>query len=532
MTLVLIDGHALAYRSFFALGGAALRNSRGEETGAVYGFLNTLLSIEQKYHPEHLAVAFDSAGKTFRHERFEAYKAHRPEMPEGLSRQLPVIMQALDAMGVTRLQTPGYEADDIIATLARRWSSEMPVRIVSGDKDLLQLVDDRIHVIRPGKGSVVENELDPDSLHAQLGIRPDQVIDYLALVGDTSDNVPGVRGIGEKTALELLAAFDTLDGIYAHLDEVEKAGVRKRLSEGRAAAMESRDLVRLRDDVPLAVTLPEVALPDYRTPEFERLLGDLEFRRLRDQLFRGASRPDAAATPRPAATAAVAPVVEAVRYTAVSDEATLRTLARELAACDEIAVDTETSGLDPMRAVLAGVAVAMRPGEAYYIAVTSRIDEETPGLLPLAGAPGLEPECVREILAPVLAAATPRKTGQHIKYDAIVLERAGMPLGGISFDTMIASYCLDPARRSHGLDALAQDVCGHTMIPFESLFDTRARVRDIRRVPLPRVVEYACEDADFTLRVKEAFAPLIEASEVRGLFHDVEMPLSDVLTRM
>lgn len=530
MALFLIDGHALAYRSFFALGGAALRNSKGEETGAVYGFLNTLFSLDQKYQPAHLAVVFDSQGKTFRHERFEQYKAQRPGMPDGLILQLPVILHAIDIMGIRRLEAPGFEADDIIATLARRWDKDLPVRIVSGDKDLLQLVNDHVHVIRPGKTSVLENELDPKALEEQLGLRADQIVDYLALVGDTSDNIPGVRGIGEKTAAELLARFGSLDAIYAGIDELEKAGIKKRLVDGREDALHSRELVQLRDDVPLEVTLDDLARPDYRTPELDQLLEELEFRRMRDQLFRAHERAEVPATPP--ARAPVTAVEVTVHYRAVTDESSLRELAIHLATLEEIAVDTETSGLDPMRAVLAGIAVATAAGDAYYIAVASDIDDARPGLFSAARAPGLPLERVREVLAPVFAAALPRKVGQHIKYDAIVLARAGMPLDGVAFDTMIASYCLDPARRSHGLDALALEVCGHTMIPFEALFDPRARAKDIRRVPLARVVEYSCEDADYTLRVKHAFAPLVEASEVRGLFHEVEMPLSDVLTRM
>ena len=535
VALFLIDGHALAYRSFFALGGAALSNSRGEETGAIYGFLNTILSLDQKYHPEYLAVVFDSEGKTFRHERFDAYKANRPARPEGLSRQFPIIMQALDAMRIRRLEAPGYEADDIIATLARRWSRELPVQIVSGDKDLLQLVDENVHVIRPGKTSVLESEFDPAALLARLGLRADQIVDYLALVGDTSDNVPGVRGIGEKTALELLARFGTLDAIYARLDEVDKAGVRKKLEAGREDALRSRELVRLHDDVPVEVELSELATPDYRTPQFESLLAELEFRRLREQIFRGRERTGEAATTTPVNPPARTVADDAnvpVRYKAIVDEVALRDLAAVLATLDEIAVDTETSGLDPVHAVLAGIAIATSPGEAYYVAVESEIHDETPGLLPLARAPGLPLTRVRDALAPVFAATRPRKVGQHIKYDAIVLERAGMPLAGVTFDTMLASYCLDPARRSHGLDALALEVCGHEMIKFDALFDSRARTKDIRRVPLARVAEYACEDADYTLRVKQAFEPLIELSEVRGLFHDVEMPLSDVLADM
>ncbi len=529
MALYLVDGHALAYRSYFAFSGAPLRTSSGEETGAVYGFLNTLLSLIQKLGPEFVAVAFDSEERTFRHEQYEQYKAHRPKMPDGLIRQFPRIFEALDAMGIVRIDAPGFEADDILATLARRWSDAVPVRIVSGDKDLLQIVDDRVHVIRPGKGTVLESELDPDGLVSLTGLRVEQFVDFLALVGDATDNVPGVRGIGEKTATDLLQRFGSLDEIYRRLDEIEKPSVRRRLEEGRDAALHSRQLVTLRDDVPVDLRLEDLAVKDFRTPALEALLDALEFKRLREQIFRDAA-PAQAAPPRP-----VAPVdtrAVAVHYRCVDTEAGLAELARDLRARDEIAVDVETSGIDPMRAVLAGISIATAPGEAVYVPVSSTIDAELPGLLPPERAPGLPAELVRSSLGPVLASESPRKIGQHIKYDAIALERAGMPLGGIAFDTMLASYCLDPSRRSHGLDALAQDFCAHRMIPFEALFERRAKTKDIRRVGLDRVVDYACEDADYTLRLKDVFAPVLEASEVRSLFHDVEMPLSAVLTRM
>lgn len=535
MALFLVDGHALAYRAFFAFAGTPLTNSRGEETGAVYGFINTLLSIIAKHHPEYLAVAFDSIEPTFRHERFEAYKAHRPSMPDGLIRQLPLVFEALDAMGITRIAAPGYEADDIIATLARRWSNDVPVTIVSGDKDLLQLIDERVHVVRPGKGNVLENELDPKRLEEGTGLRAGQFVDYLALVGDTSDNVPGVRGIGEKTATELLRRFGSLDEIYARLLEVEKPAVRQRLEAGREAAIESRELVRLRDDVPLEASLVDLVRRDHRTDAFAAVLGELEFKRMRDQLF-GSSAADAPTGYEPAAPAAAVGASAVVQYRRVDTRDDLEQLARRLAEETEFAVDVETSGLDPMRAVLAGIAIATAPGAAFYVPVASDIDDDAPGqlpgLLPATRAPGFPIETVRGVLAPVFAAARPAKIGQNIKFDAVVLARAGLALGGVAFDTMLASYCLDPARRSHGLDALAQDWCGHRMIPFEDLFDKRAREKDIRRVPIDRVVEYACEDADYTLRLQRVFAPLLEASEVRRLFYDVEMPLSAVLMHM
>ncbi len=537
MALFLVDGHALAYRAFFAFASTPLSNSRGEETGAVYGFVNTLLSIIAKYQPGQLAVAFDSLAPTFRHQRFEAYKAHRPTMPEGLIRQLPLIFEAVDAMGIPRMQAPGYEADDIIATLARRFRDRVPVAIVSGDKDLLQLVDERVHVIRPGQGAVLENELDPAGLEAKTGLRADQFIDYLALVGDTSDNVPGVRGIGEKTATELLQRFGSLDEIYRRLDEVDKPAVRARLDAGRDAAQESRELVRLRDDVPIEISFADLARGDHRTPAFSSLLRRLEFKRMHDQLFSHGAAP-AAPKRDPAAPAKVAPApsLGTVRYRAIDTGEALAALSRELSLADEIAVDVETSGLDPMRATLAGIAISPSAGEAVYVPIASDINDtgsaQLPGLLPPARAPGHDLSAVRSALSPVLGAARPTKVGQNIKFDAIVLARAGLPLSGIAFDTMLASYSLDPARKSHGLDALALDWCGHRMIAFENLFDKRVRERDIRRVPLERVVEYACEDADYTFRLKHVFAPMLAASEARRLFYDVEMPLSEVLMEM
>jgi len=538
MSLFLVDGHALAYRSYFAFSRQPLVNSKGEETSAVYGFLNTILALLYKYNPSHLGVAFDSTGKTFRHEMFTEYKAHRAEMPEGLVSQLPVILAVLDAMRVPYLHAPGYEADDIIATLARRLEAEAPVKIVSGDKDLFQLINARTHVIRPGRGSVLENELDPDGLVAFLGLRPDQIIDYLALVGDSSDNVPGVRGIGEKTAKALLAAHGTLDGIYRDIDSVRPPSVQKKLASQRETAYLSRRLVTLDHDAPVDAGLSHFARADHRTPQLRSLLSDLEFNRMIEQMFERAADRPALEPPRPAAPSPARPAAAAVeaRYRLVDTEDALAGLARELAGTDEFAVDVETSGLDAMQAVLAGISVSTAPGRAAYVPVTSVVEDdgaEAQGLLlPAERAPGLELDVVRRHLCGVFAAEKPRKIGQNIKYDAIVLANAGLPLGGIAFDTMLASYCLDPSRRGHGLDALALDLCRHEMIPFSALFPARGRRKDIRTAPLDRVTEYACEDADYTLRLKHVFDPMLEASTVKSLFEDVEMPLCGVLTRM
>jgi DNA polymerase-1 len=537
-TLYLVDGHAIAFRSYYAFIRQPLINSKGEETSAIYGFLNTVLSLIGGEKPDYLAVVFDTAAKTFRHERYEDYKANRDEMPESLAEQLPVIYEALEAMNIPQFSMDGYEADDLIATLSRKMQDKVDVKVVTSDKDLLQLINDNVHVIRPGKTNVVETEVDAESLSESMGLTPDQIVDYLALVGDSSDNIPGVRGVGRKTALKLLQEHSSLDELYANLDAVGSPTVRKKLESGRESAFLSRELITLTDDVPMGVKLEDMARGDMRTEAFRDLLKNLEFERLLKQVF-GDTTPAAGAAAETGNGESLRPAdgegnaeEEQGRYRLVDTPAGLKQLVKRLQEVEEFAVDVETSSIDAMRAVLAGIAIAIEPGDAYYVPVESVMGDNGLALVPAEKAPGMPVEVVREHLGPVFAGNTPAKIGQNIKYDAIVLERAGLPLGDLSFDTMLASYCLDPARRSHGLDALVYETMGHEMIPFASLFETRTRHKDIRTVPLDRVCQYACEDADYTLRLKHVFAPMLEASQVRSLFYDLEMPLESVLLRM
>jgi DNA polymerase-1 len=561
MELYLVDGHALAFRAYYAFSRQPLVNSKGEETSAVYGFVNSMLNIINDRRPAYLAVIFDSPGKTFRHEMYEAYKANRTETPESFLAQLPLIYSALEAMNIPRYAMEGYEADDLIATLSRRFAHDVLVKVVTGDKDLLQLVTEKIHVIRPGKTTVLETEVDPGQLVEWMGLRAEQIVDYLALMGDSSDNIPGVRGVGKKTALNLLQEFDSMDRLYDNLDHIQSHSVRKKLEEGRESAILSRELVVLDDDAPLSVSLNELERGEHKTSELRSLLEELEFGRLIKQLFGEEHAPAEYAladytpadsvddsgtpareeapssTPEDTGETAARPEPGEDAYSLVDDPAALKKLVAELESVGEFAVDVETTSLDPMRAVLAGIAIATAPGRAYYVPVKSAFGGSAGegaglGLIPTEESPGLPLDDVREALAPVFGRERPGKTGQNIKYDAIVLERAGLPLGGVTFDTMIASYCLDPARRSHGLDALARELCGHEMIPFKSLFETRSKDKDIRTVPLDRVTVYACEDADYTLRLKDVFQPMLEVSQVRSLFHDVEMPLQEILMRM
>ena len=517
MSLFLVDGHALAYRSYYAFIRKPLVNSRGEETSAVFGFVKTILGLLDRYQPTHFAVVFDSREATFRSGLYPDYKANRPEMPESLAAQITRIFEVLEAMSIPSLAVPGFEADDIIATLSGRFRGEMPVRIVSTDKDLFQVVGERVHIVRPGKGGLPDEEIDAQKLRSAYGLTPEQFVDFQALMGDATDNVPGVPGVGEKTARKLITDFGSLDGVYSGLGSIEPKSLRKKLADGKNHAVLSRDLVRLDASVPIELGAGDLRRRDCDADKLRKIFEDLEFSALMEAVSKSAK-----------------PVEEkpAQRYRTVDTEETLVELAAKLSGRDEFAVDVEASELDPMRAVLAGISFAWQEGEAFYVPVLSMIDSELTIFSAASASPGLPLDRVREVLGPVLADPSIRKIGQNIKYDAIVFANALMPLDGVSFDTMLASYCLHPARRSHGLDNLARELFGHEMITFKSLFDPRSKRKDIRVVPLKTVSDYACEDADYTLRLKNVFEPLLESSQVKKLFRDVEMPLSLVLTKM
>ena len=515
MALFLIDGHAIAYRSYYAFIHNPLTNARGENTSAVYGFLRTVLQLIDHYDPEMLACVFDSEEETGRHRDYSDYKAHREEMPDDLSPQFPVIVEMLDAMGIPVVVKPGYEADDIIATLTREAeASGMDVRIITGDKDLFQLLSDRVRIIRPGKGTNLKDVAGPEMVRERYGLRPDQVVDLLALMGDSADNIPGVRGIGEKTALKLLRDFDSLDALLERSGEIEPAHVRRKIEEGREDALMSKELVTL-IEVPLDITFDQLENGERDEAALLDLLLDLEFNQVIKELDLGRSASSSSA-----------------EYSTV-DEAGLQRLASILIEAGSFALDTETTSLDPLEAELVGISFCCEEGRACYVPVESRTEIKSTGLFDHDGASsGIPLEKVREVLGPVLESDLTEKTGHNIKYDLMVLEAHGLPAGNVKWDTMIASYCIDPSRRSHSLDNLAMDHFRHRMIPYQELFEKGDRKKDIRMVPPEKLSEYACEDADYTLRLRNLFEPELDGTSAGRLFTDIEMPLSFVLKRM
>lgn len=438
--LLLIDGHSALFRSFYAL--PELTTSRGQPVNAVYGFARTLLMALREYPSKYVAVAFDAGGKTLRHEAYAEYKATRKEMPDPLKSQLPPVKGLVEALGIVRLEREGYEADDIMATLSRLAERRgLQVLNLTGDKDMAQLVSDRVFLLKPGRRPTDRLELlDRKGVVERYGVPPERIVDLLALVGDAIDNVPGVKGIGEKTARKLLEQYGSLEALLAAADRVPNPRVARALKERREEALLSRELVRLKE-VPIEVAPEDCVVRPLDLESLIGLLDALEFHSIIRELgleerwreFRERRRGN---EPRPT-------------YKAVLSEEDLRRLLDCLRSAEEFSLDLETTGKDPLTAEIVGIAISLSPYEGFYIPVGHRYPG-APAQLPL--------ERVLEGLRPFLEEERPRIMGQNLKYDMEVLANYGIQLRGISFDAMIAHWLLNPDAPSHALEVIAQEV--------------------------------------------------------------------------
>ncbi len=538
--LFLVDGYALIYRAFFALIARPLTTSRGENTSAAWGIVNFLRRLHATHRPEYLAWVHD-AGLSFRHERYPAYKATRQKLTDELQadfdRSLERIVQLLEAYHVPIVAVEGYEADDVIGTLAAQaHSAAVNVVVVSGDKDFQQLVAPDVWLLNPGRGgpaAVEEHWVGVENGSERLGVPPERVIDYLALVGDSSDNIPGVKGIGEKTARELIAAYGTLEQILAHAPEVTKKRPREALLAYEAEARLSKELVTIRRDVPIALELERFRVRDADHDRLRGLFVELE--------FHGLAKEHAVVEPLAAKS-------ESSRYVTVSDAAGVREAVRRAREARWIAIDTETVvapdsplQVDPLRSTLVGISMAVAPGEAFYFPFKHRTATQPaqgdllPASLPLEAAEGNLPPLGSAALAPLrelIEDAAVRKTAQNGKYDLLVLRRAGVTLRGLDFDTMLASYVLDPGRRSHGLDMLALEFLERSTTSYEELCGRGRDAITFDLVPIDAARDYSCEDADVTLQLRALFEPQLESLKLSALLRDVEVPLIDVLADM
>lgn len=541
--LVLIDGHGLAYRMYFAIQ-AEMTTRAGEPTNATYGFTRMLVSlITGDNPPDYLAVSFD-VGTTFRDALFGDYKATRQKMPDSLHVQIGRIHEVLAAFNIPTLEAEGYEADDVLGTVARLAARQgLETLIVTGDKDLLQLVDEHTQVQLPGTRSGEVEVYDVEAVRKRFGFAPSQIVDFKALVGDKSDNIPGVAGIGEKTATELIQTYSTLDNIYAHLDEIKSTRVRSALEAGREMAYLSRDLARIVTDVPLEFNLEACRTHDYDREKVAAIFRELEFRSLlglipaegnerargdRQQAARGAQLPLFESVPAPVGPAAdtTLPPISALptRTVIVRDEAALNEMAARLETAQAIALDTETTSTDPMRAELVGLSLAVEAGTGYYIPLGHKLEGERQ--LPLA--------LVMERLRPAMTNPAIPKYGHNVKYDAIVLARHGLEVSPLRFDTMIGEWLVHPGTQQGklGLKSLAFFRLGVEMTEIEELLGVGRKQITMDFVPIERVAPYAAADADITLRLVEPIARDLAANNLTHLFDEVEMPLVPVLMDM
>ena len=537
--LVLVDGSSYLYRAFHAF--PPLTNSAGEPTGAMYGVLNMLKSLISQVQPSHIAVVFDAKGKTFRDEMFEQYKSHRPPMPDDLRKQIQPLHDIIRALGIPLLVIEGVEADDVIGTLAVAASkANQKVLISTGDKDMAQLVDDNIMLINTMNNTL----LDREAVIEKYGIPPELIIDYLALMGDSADNIPGVAGVGEKTALGLLQGIGSMAEIYANLDKVAELPIRgaKKLGDKLLAEKEMADLsyrlATIKTDVDLDITPEQLTLGASNNDQLTEYFGRYEFKRWLNEVMNGADsitnnneQPTKInhyqATPSLAQdnTDETLPAIQIdrSRYETLLTEADLNRWVDKLKQAKLFALDTETDNLDYMAANLVGISFALENGEAAYL----------PLQLDYLGAPKtLEKTTALSLLKPVLENPAIQKVGQNFKYDLTIFARNGIDVQGVAFDTMLESYVLNSTGR-HNMDDLAKRYLGHQTISFEEIAGKGKNQLTFNQIPLEQAAEYAAEDADVTMKLQQVlWEKLSKEPSLEKLFKEMELPLLGVLSRM
>ena len=539
-TLYLIDGHALAYRMYFALtaGGGSQRwqTSKGEPTAGIYGFARELVRVLEQEKPEYLAVAFD-VGKTFRDQIFPEYKATREKMPDDLRSQITRIREMVDLFNIPRLEMDGYEADDVLGSVAKIAAEKgLGVKIITGDRDLLQLVNERTAVYLAGDDQTYITDAD---VIKKLGVRPDQVVDYKAIVGDTSDNIPGVKGVGEKTAIALLEKFKTLDAIYANLDQVENRW-RGKFETNKETAYMSRDLARIETDLKIKFDFEHAKVAPFDGSKLEAFFKEMEFRTLVTKVpaisggfvstpteakaptvktgkTKAGQMTMFAEAPQPVAVALKPTRIEVV---IVDSDDKLKSLARELDNAKVISFDTETTGTEEMTAELVGISLSVKEGQGYYIPVGHVAGNNLP---------------IKKVIDAITPAMTNAKIGKvahNAKYDYIVLARYGLTVSPLTFDTMLAEFIVDPSSRNLGLKNLSEYRLGEEMTHIEELIGKGKKQISMAEVAIEAVANYAAADAETTLRLMAIEEKELKRVEGQKILDEIDMPLTAVLAEM
>ena len=529
--LFLLDAFALIYRAYYAFIRAPRINSKGVNTSAIFGFVNTLEDVLKKENPSHIAVCFDPSGPTFRHEMFDTYKAHREETPEVIRASIPVIKEIIKAYNIPILEVAGFEADDVIGTLAKKAETEgYTTYMMTPDKDYGQLVDEHTFMYKPKTMAAGFDILGPKEVEAKFGIsNVSQVIDMLGLMGDTADNIPGCPGVGEKTAAKLIGEFGTIENLLENTDKL-KGALKTKVENNKQQILDSKFLATIKTDVPIAFDEKSLLREPLNEEKLGEIFEQLEFRQLAERILKNQAQPVKPAN----AQLSLFDVFEAndtedqkystlesskslsSAYQLVDNEEKMTALLTLLKNSGEIALDTETTGTDPIEAELVGFSFSVKEKEGYYIPAPA--DKEQ--AIALVGK-----------FKDILQDESILKIGQNIKYDYIMLKRYGVEIKGKMFDTMIAHYLLQPEQR-HNMDYLAEVYLKYKTIPIEDLIGKGKSQRSMRTVELPVICEYASEDADVTLRLKNVFAPMLKSESLEKLFDEIEMPLVRVLAEM
>ena len=539
--LFLIDGNAIAYRAYYAFIQRPLMNSKGENTSAIFGFVTFLNRILTQESPDYIAVVFDTGAPTFRHKAYKEYKATRQKMPEDMISQLTTIKDIVKAYRIPALEMDGYEADDIIGTLAKRAEREKVLTfLVTSDKDFMQLVSERTKMYKPGRQGNEIEIVDIDGVKQKFGVPPEKVVDVLGLIGDTSDNVPGVPGVGEKTAIPLVQKYGTIENIYRNIRKIEQEGVRKKLEANKDKAIMSKALVTIETDVPLNVDFHTLQAAEKDVPALVKFFEDLEFKSLVQSLKKSEGIKAKGKTEE---VEFPPPEIELVDmhkdkhvYKLITDTKEFKDLCSRLRKSKEFVFDTETTSTDALSAELVGISFCLKPRKAFFVSVRPKTEADQAELFTQKKAAasqskGIDVDEVVRNLKPLLENQDPRKIGHNIKYDMLVLSQHDIWPQGLAFDSMIASYILRADGR-HNLDALAREHLQYKTVSFTDLVGSGKEQKHIREVPLEDLSDYSCEDSDITLRLYQTLSGKLEQQGMLDLCETMEFPLISVLGKM
>jgi len=535
--LFLLDGTALAYRAYYAFIGRPLVTSGGMNVSAVYGFTNSLIKILEEEKPDYIAVVFDSSQPTFRHEMHPEYKATREKMPEDMAIQLQKLKEVIEAFNIPILEIPGYEADDVMGTIAKIAESKgIETYLVTGDKDFLQLVSPMIKIYRPTKGLADIEIVDVDKVKQEWGVTPEQIVDVLGLMGDKVDNVPGVPGIGEKTAVQLIKEFGSIENLIKNVDRIPTQKIKENLKSSIEKALLSKTLVTIKTDVPLDINIYSLKASQPNREKLAELFYELEFKSLIKKLgltsaVREVEEEKIEEQKKPVKYSSIK--TEPHQYHIIKSIDELKDLVDKLKSADLVSFDTESTGIEPLNADLIGISFAVKPGEAFYVPVSveTTSSDSLFELEKKKKTHGIEIETVLKYVKPILEDPGIKKCGQNLKYDMLLMAKYGVWISGISFDTMVAGYILNP-EGSHTLEALAKEYLKYQVIPISQLIGEGRFQRKMSEVPVEKVAEYACEDADVTLKLVDKLKNELERREQLKLCEEVEFPLVEVLAHM